>query len=99
MAIEVGPETPSGTEMFKEAWAVLGEGQNLDGIRGSWGTSMPDNLESFNAGLQNFLSPEDAALGTWTGRMAQSVGFKTATIEATRGPLGENIWAQVLFTK
>jgi hypothetical protein len=55
--------------------------------------------DSFNAGIQNLLSPEDAARATFTGKMAAKYGFTEVTIEETVGSPGEYTAAKVVFSK
>src|SRR4051794_18880612 len=42
-----------------------------------------DNLDSFNAGIQNGLTPQEAAMNTFTGMMAARYGFTNVIIEGT----------------
>ena len=54
------------------------------GIRGDW--QFGDNLAEFNKGIKNKLTPEAAALATWTGQQAQAAGFSKVIIrEITEG--------------
>lgn len=80
LAIQKGPGTPSGGQMFNEALAVFGN--NVKGIRGTWlGTgSMKSNFDSFQAAIRAGATPEQAALGTFTGKMSARNGFANARI-------------------
>lgn len=86
--------------MFSDAMDVVGP--NVRGIRGNWhsGTGeLRDNLDSFNAGIQNGLSPEEAALNTFTGKMALRHGYPNVTFENLVGRLGENTDVVAVFRR
>ncbi|MBO0881191.1 MAG: hypothetical protein J2P17_12755, partial [Mycobacterium sp.] len=98
--ITAGEGTPKGSVMFQDAMDALGS--NVQGIRGKWlsgSGELQDNLDSFNAGIQNGLTPQEAALNTFTGKMAVQNGFTNVTIENTVGPMGEYTSASVVFTR
>ena len=98
--ITVGKGTPSGSVMFQDAMDALGS--NVKGIRGKWlsgSGELQDNLDSFNAGIQSGLTPQEAALNTFTGKMAARNGFTNAEIESTVGPMGEYTSASVVFSR
>ncbi|MGH3938551.1 MAG: polymorphic toxin-type HINT domain-containing protein [Pseudonocardiaceae bacterium] len=99
LAIESGPGTPNGAAMLAEAMQAIGGAGKLNGIRGTWGIRMPDNLASFNAGIQNLLSPEQAALYTFTGKMATQYGFSRVNIERLVGVPGEYTYVNVVFRR
>ncbi|MEU9153305.1 Hint domain-containing protein [Streptomyces sp. NPDC048417] len=89
---------PTGGEMFTRAMDALAG--DAEGVRGTWNSgALRDNLDSFNAGIQNLLSPEDAARLTFTGKMAAKYGFTKVTIEETVGSPGEYTAAKVVFRK
>jgi hypothetical protein len=97
-----GDETPGGADMFNEALAWAGGPDNLGGIGGSWTRGkdgdLADNLDSFNAGIQNMLTPEEAALNTFTGKMAARAGFtRPVFVSPPQGPPGEYTKVQVIF--
>ncbi|MFE0590379.1 ricin-type beta-trefoil lectin domain protein [Micromonospora echinospora] len=95
-AIQAGDGTPNGGQMFQDALEVLGP--RTRGIRGKWvAGEMQDNLDSFNSGIQIGLSPEEAAMHTFTGKMAARNGFTSATIERVVGSVGEYTNVQVVF--
>jgi hypothetical protein len=86
--------------MFSNAMEKLAS--SASGIRGKWlstGGELRDNLDSFNAGVQNLLSLEDAARWTFTGKMAGRYGFTKVTIEKLVGSPGEYTEVQVVFGK
>jgi hypothetical protein len=60
---------------------------------------MPDNLDSFNAGIQNMLDPAEAAAMTFTGKMAARMGFANVRIEQLVGSPGEYTKVSVVFGK
>ena len=98
--ITAGEGTPKGSVMFQDAMDALGS--SVRGIRGKWlsgSGELQDNLDSFNAGIQSGLTPQEAALNTFTGKMAALNGFTNATIESTVGPMGEYTSASVVFTR
>jgi hypothetical protein len=49
LAIEAGPVTPRGGQMFNQALSEVGP---VNGVRGTWKSSMPSNLDAFNASLR-----------------------------------------------
>ena len=81
LAVKKALGTPSGKEMFEEAWGALGS--KVQQIEGYWmpGGDMADNFISFNNALAKGLSPEQAAMQTWTGKMAASKGFTVPVIK------------------
>jgi hypothetical protein len=89
---------PTGGEMFLNAMEALKSGAR--GVRGNWGDggALKDNLDSFNAGIQNMLSPADAARGTFTGKMAARYGFTKVTFEKLVGSPGEYTKVEVVFS-
>jgi hypothetical protein len=99
LAIEKKPGTPSGSAMYQQALKAIGGPSRLKGIRGTWNTSMPDNLNSFNANIRKGMSPEAAARATFTGKMADKSGFGTATVESLVGEPGTFTSVKVLFTR
>ena len=77
----------SGTDMFNGLWSrVQQEGIQVNGIQGSWikGTDSV-NYAQYRAGLASGLSPEQSALNTWTGRLAQQKGFTTVESVSDNG--------------
>jgi hypothetical protein len=84
--------------MFGDAMDAVGS--NVRGVRGTWVSGnggLQDNLDSFNAGIQSGLTPQEAAMNTFTGKMAARYGFTNVTIEGTTGPMGEYTSASVVF--
>ncbi|MFG2457849.1 Hint domain-containing protein [Streptomyces sp. NPDC048523] len=88
---------PTGGEMFVNAMNALAK--DAEGVRGTWNSGLRDNLDSFNAGIQNMLSPEDAARATFTGKMAVKYGFTKVEIESTVGSPGEYTAVKVVFRR
>jgi hypothetical protein len=72
--------TPRGAEMFKEALDAFGP--NVRGVRGTWlgGGDIADNFDTFKGLLKSGLSPEKAALGTFTGKMASRAGYSNVRV-------------------
>jgi filamentous hemagglutinin len=67
----------SGSDMFNALMIRAGqEGIEINAIRGAWmkGTDSV-NFSQFNQGLANGMTHEQAALNTWTGRMATARGY------------------------
>ena len=94
LAIETGPSSPRGGQMFDEALSAVG---SPNGIRGTWNTSMPSNLDAFNASLRAGMSVEDAARATFTGTMAGRSGFTAVTVEQLTGSPGTYTNVKVVF--
>lgn len=70
------------------------ENVEVTGIRGAWlkGTDSV-NYAQYQSGLAAGLEPSQAALNTWTGKLAQSYGY--SQIESITG--GSNVY--VVFRK
>ena len=67
----------SGTDMYNSMMTRLRqEGVDVAGIRGAWlkGTDSV-NFAQYQSGLAAGLEPTQAALNTWTGKLAQSYGY------------------------
>ncbi len=94
LAIERGVATPSGGAMFNEAMSAVGP---VNGIRGTWTTSMPSNLDAFNANIRAGMSVQDAARSTFTGTMAGRSGFTTVSVEQLTGSPGAYTNVKVVF--
>lgn len=82
LAIQKAPDTPTGSQMFNEALAAFGN--KVEGIRGAWFEtgSMRSNFDAFKAGIEAGLTPTEAALQKFTGKMAARNGFRTVRIIA-----------------
>lgn len=103
--VRVGPDTPSGREMFRDLMIELGD--RVEAIQAEWfdGGALTDNLDSFNAGVQEGLTPEEAARRTFTGTLAEELGYTEVTFgdpdlpgdSGLEGRLGENTGVTVLF--
>ncbi|PPJ34046.1 hypothetical protein C5E41_00005, partial [Nocardia nova] len=103
--VRVGPDTPSGRQMFRDLMNELGDG--VDAIQAEWfdGGALTDNLDSFNAGVQEGLTPEEAARRTFTGILAEELGYTEVTFgdpdlpgdSGLGGRLGENSGVTVVF--
>ena len=71
-----------GKGLFGEAWDALGN--QASAIGGKWNTGMPDNLNSFNENIKLGMSPERAAINTFTGKQAQRRGFNKVELSKMR---------------
>lgn len=85
LAIERGPASPAGGAMFNEALSSVGP---VNGIRRTWTTAMPSNLDAFNANIRAGMSVTDAARSTFTCTMAGRSGFSSVTVEQLTGSPG-----------
>ncbi|WP_280233428.1 methyltransferase domain-containing protein, partial [Nocardia cyriacigeorgica] len=99
LRVRSSDRTPSGSEMFDDLWQAIG--QDVSSIHGAWknDSGQDSNLVSFNAGVAAGLSPQDAALATWTGKMATRHGFSVAEVLHLEGPPGNHTTVAVSFTK
>ncbi|WP_280471080.1 DUF2332 family protein, partial [Nocardia cyriacigeorgica] len=90
--------TPSGAEMFDDLWQAIG--QDVRSISGAWkaDAGQDSNLITFNAGIAGGLTPEEAALTTWTGKMAVRHGFGEVEVLHLVGPPGNHSQVVVAFT-
>ncbi|MEI8019465.1 MAG: hypothetical protein WCH39_14770, partial [Schlesneria sp.] len=77
--------TIRGGEVFD---AIIGEFRAgsgpVRGVRGLWYSG--DNLATFNSLIRQGLTPEEAALQTFTGKMAQRSGYTRARIDYDASP-------------
>lgn len=90
-----------GSEMFGSAMRAYREdGLEVKSIVGSWSVldGLTSNYEQFLSGLDAGLSPERAALDTFTGRQAQSFGFTHVDVPADEG-MWRRLGVQPRFTK
>ncbi|WP_329415596.1 hypothetical protein OG563_22910 [Nocardia vinacea] len=90
--VRVGDGTPTGREMFRDMMRELGH--QVTEIRAEWNADdrMRDDLDTFNAGVQElYLTPEEAARNTFTGKLAVELGFTEVSFDhdAMRGRPGE----------
>jgi hypothetical protein len=84
-----------GSEQFKKILKHF-RGR-FKGIRGSW--SYGDNLNTFNRLIRKGLSPEEAALKTWTGQQASGAGYTKVIVRSLEGTPGNFKKVVVTFTK
>jgi hypothetical protein len=97
LAIEKGPTTPSGGQMFTDAVNNFGV-DNINAIEGKWIRAMPSNLNTFNDLVRSGMSPEEAAASTFTGKMAARFGFTEVTITNMAGEPGAYTNVEALFS-
>jgi len=85
--------------MFAEAMKTVGP--EVTAIRTSWGTKMPDNLNTFNRLLKEGKLFKEAARGTFTGKMAKRYGYSEVEIDAEtfEGFFGEYTHVSVIFRR
>ena len=78
----------SGTDMFASAMQrLVNEGIKVNQIRGAWEAGTDSvNTARYLENIANGMSKENAALNTWTGRIAQKYGYgKVEKIETIGG--------------
>ncbi|MFJ1796099.1 hypothetical protein [Kitasatospora griseola] len=75
--------------------------ENVRGISGEWlaADDIADNLTSYNAGIQDMLSPEVAAPNTFTGKVANRWGFSKVESIKTVGTPGSYVNVNALFVR
>ncbi len=88
--------TPTGTQMFREAWAHFPDAQ---GISATWATNMPSNLAAFNAALRAGIPPEQAVWLTFSGKMAAEVGMQEVTILNRSGKVGRHTMVELDYSR
>ncbi|MFI0467100.1 RHS repeat-associated core domain-containing protein [Saccharopolyspora sp. 5N102] len=100
MAIEKGPNTPSGGQMFKDVFEHFGP-ENVNGFNAKWVTAMPSNLNSFNDNINAGMSMSDSARGTFTGHMLSKYGITEATVDpgSLKGEPGKYTNVEVQFRR
>ncbi|MFI0421102.1 RHS repeat-associated core domain-containing protein [Spongiactinospora sp. 9N601] len=98
LAIERGPTTPRGSQMFDDAVKHFGV-ERIRAIEGKWISKMPSNLNTFNELVRGGLTPAEAAAATFTGKMAARYGFTTVARIRTVGRPGVYTNVEVLFTR
>ena len=80
-------ETPQGNEMFTQIVEFFGT-ENIEQIRGEWLDirGISDNYDEYQLNIESGLTPEEAALATFTGRQAVRHGFtRVRSIVETEG--------------
>ena len=103
VVVRSGPATPSGRVMFADMMRELGHRVRV--IEAQWFSEggLDDNLTAFNAAIQELFldTPEEAALTTFTGRLAAEMGFTRVEFGpgALEGPPGEHTSATVRFSR
>jgi hypothetical protein len=83
-----------GTEIFRDAFDLLGGKNNIQQIRGLWIRGQSVNYDDFVTALQLY-TPERAALEfTWTGRRALELGYRFPYVDLTN----QDRFVEVIFT-
>jgi hypothetical protein len=79
-ALEDGTRNPDlrGQDQFNKILDHFGR-DNVDAIKGNW--QYDTNLNGFNDGIAQGMTPEQAAANTWTGKQAAAAGFTNVEIE------------------
>ncbi|WP_460695744.1 alpha/beta hydrolase [Nocardia thraciensis] len=98
--VQTAEGTPRGGVMFVDAWNAVGD--IVHGIEDSWvraNRGLTDNLESFNAGIRQRLSPDDAARATFTGKMASRRGFTEVVFSGPQDESGDRGAVLVTFVR
>ncbi|PQA94591.1 hypothetical protein B0A69_09010 [Chryseobacterium shigense] len=94
----------NGRKIFKNLFNFINiEYDEITRIRGTWRSSskVGDNLNTFNELIKKGMSQEDAAKGTFTGKMASELGFNVARLESTsiKNSQGIYISVDIIFLK
>ena len=85
-----------GETLFKMAMENFG--QRASGVKGMW--FYGDNLATLNTLTARGVAFEDAAWGTWTGKMAKEAGFKKMRIMGTPQKVnGKYVDVEVVFER
>jgi hypothetical protein len=86
----------AGTEMFDDMMGTMNKSGQVNEILGQWSNTpgFTSNYDAMRANLKAGMSPDAAAMNTWTGRQAARYGFTNAEVggNATSGYI-------VTFTK
>lgn len=88
----------NGRRIFKNLFTFINvEYDEISKIRGTWRPSakVGDNLNTFNELIKKGMSQEDAAKGTFTGKMAGELGFNVVRLESTSIKNTEGIYVSV----
>ncbi|MGW6334257.1 MFS transporter [Nocardia rhamnosiphila] len=91
--------TPPGRTMFDDLWNAVGGEVTRIGATWRAGTGLTDNLDTFNRGITDGLSISEAALATWTGKMAARRGFTEVIVIALNGPEGAYDDVRLMFVE
>jgi hypothetical protein len=86
----------SGTEMFDDMMGAMNKNGQVKEVLGQWSNTpgLTSNYDAMLSNLKAGMSPEAAAMNTWTGRQAARYGFTNVEVSgnATSG-------YRVTFTK
>ncbi len=86
----------SGSELYRQMMDHFGA--RVKAIQGHW--AYGDNQAQFFAALAKGLTPEQAALNTWSGRQAAHYGFsKVESVDIEKSPRGEPGIVDVIFIR
>nr|WP_246382593.1 polymorphic toxin-type HINT domain-containing protein [Micromonospora jinlongensis] len=95
-AVETGPTTPGGAQMFADMMSFFGP-SNVTAIEAKWIPAMPSNLNTFNKLTGQGWSSESAAVETYTGKMATRNGFTKVTVQRLVGSPGKYTDVELKF--
>ncbi len=89
-----------GAQVFDEIFDFVSKNYDeITSIRGTWRAgSMGDNLATFNK-LVKEVGMEQAALQTYTGKMASRAGFNKVTVTGVKNSDGDYISVDAIFKK
>ncbi len=93
-----GRHLAKGENVFNAIYVRASQDGEILGVRGLWNEALPDNLNTFNYLIVNevnlgTMSLQEAALQTFTGKMANQRGFSTVNVIGT--PLSDGTYRQV----
>ncbi|MEU7768213.1 tyrosine-protein phosphatase [Nocardia sp. NPDC049190] len=95
----VAEGTPSGAVMFGHLMDAVGDHVRVIHARWVNRPEFTSNLDTFNDGIKRRLSPIDAALLTFTGKMAVRAGYTEPEIRTLTGTPGEYVCVEVRFSR
>ncbi|MEU6426024.1 hypothetical protein ABZ860_08975 [Microbispora sp. NPDC046973] len=98
LAIEKGPTTPRGSQMFDDGVNHFGV-ENISAIEGKWVPAMPSNLNTFNQMVRGGMPLEEAAANAFTGKMAARHGFTNVQAQNVVGDPGAYTNVLVRFAR
>ncbi|MEU7633899.1 tyrosine-protein phosphatase [Nocardia sp. NPDC049220] len=95
----VAQGTPSGAVMFGHLMDAVGDDVRVIHARWVNRPGFTSNLDTFNDAIKRRLSPIDAALLTFTGKMAVRAGYPEPEIRTLTGTPGEYVCVEVRFSR
>lgn len=97
-----GAKIANGSDVFNKIYNTAIKDGSVNGVRAIWQSG--DNLSTFNNLILNkvnkgLMTLEEAALNTFTGKMAKSKEFNKVKVFGTKNADGTYKYATVNFTK